>query len=415
MLRYHVVFLLLVVGSAGFFLGLAALNVNHAERSIRERADWLGSELAIEDPDRLRTYHRLTTATGQLKRVLGVGALLIVLYLGLFGDVVEMVYGLIEGDLLAGIVLFIGLTAVMEIYRLPFNAFETFGIEAAFGFNEQSPRLFFRDTILSGLLGVALVTVVGGAILLVIERFPNWWWLGGTAVVAGFSLLSQVLIPRLVMPLFYDFEPIENGELRAAVEDVFDRAGFDCEDVYEMNASSRSGHSNAFFTGFGAAKRVVLYDTLIDQLEETQLQGVLAHELAHWKKGHVWQGIGVGILQTGILLFVAQYLLDQPWLYAMFDVPSVSAAGLLIAFMWLNPLQSFLQPISNQLWLKNEREADAFAADVIGEGEPLAEALSTLHRENLSNPFPHPWYELFYYQHPPITERISDLTGEDTQ
>ncbi|MFW5900454.1 MAG: M48 family metalloprotease, partial [Halodesulfurarchaeum sp.] len=268
MLLYHLVFLLLLVGSTGVFLGLAVLNVRHASRTVRDRAEWLAETLGIEDPDRLLEYHRLTTASGQLQSVMLLGLLLVFLYTGFFGEFVSLIYSDIGNQLVAGIVLFVSVTITLQVIHLPFSAFETFGIEDAFGFNEQSPSLFVRDTLVSTAIGVVLVALVGGAVLFVVERFPDWWWLGATGVVAIFSLGSQILVPRVIMPLFYDFEPVEDSDLREAVDWVFERAGFTCEDVYEMNASSRSGHSNAFFTGFGAAKRVVLYDTLIEQLEE---------------------------------------------------------------------------------------------------------------------------------------------------
>ncbi len=415
MILLHAAFLLLVVGSTLFFLGLAVLNVRHAKQQVHERADWLAETLGIDEPDRLLEYHRLTTATSHLQEILTVGILLLVLYSGVFAWFVELITETISNDVLAGVGIFVGLTLGLQVLRLPFSAFETFGIEAAFDFNEQSPRLFVRDTLVSTGIGVVLVALVGGAVLAVISQFPNWWWLGATAVVGAFSVASQILVPRVIMPLFYDFDPIESGDLRSAVETVFDRAGFTCEDVYEMNASSRSGHSNAFFTGFGAAKRVVLFDTLIEQLETRELQSVLAHELAHWKKGHIWQGMAVSVLQAGVMLFLAQRLMETTWLYELFGVPAVPAAGLVLAVLWLEPLFQFIQPVSNRLWLSNEREADAFAVAVMEGGKPLADALAKLQRENLGNPFPHPYYETFHYQHPPVPERIHELTGEDNQ
>ncbi|MFB6085401.1 MAG: M48 family metallopeptidase [Halodesulfurarchaeum sp.] len=410
MLPFHTAFLLLVVGSTAFFLWLAGKNVSYAERAVRDRADWLVDTLGIEDPDRLLEYHRLTTASAQLQQVVLLGLVLLVLYSGLFGDLVTGLDAAIGNQLLAGVALFVSATILMQVIQLPFDAFETFAVEEAFGFNEQSPGLFVRDALVSTAVAVVLVGLLGGAILVVVQQFPEWWWLAATGVVAVFSLASQVLVPRVIMPLFYDFDPVEEGELREAVETVFERAGFTCEDVYEMDASTRSGHSNAFFTGFGAAKRVVLYDTLIDQLDTEELQSVLAHELAHWKKGHIWEGMAVSVLQAGVLLFLAQFLMETTWLYAMFDVPAVPAAGLLLATLWLEPIAQFTQPLSNRRWLKNEREADDFAMEVVGGGEPLAQALATLQRENLGNPFPHPLYETFHYRHPPVPERIRELT-----
>lgn len=411
MLLYHAVFLLLVVGTTGFFVALATLDVRHAERTVRDRADWLEETLGVDDPDRLLDYHRLTTASGQLESVVVLGIVLLLLYTGAFGEAVDAATSLVANQLLAGVLIFVGATLAMQVIGLPFDALSTFGIEEAFGFNEQSPALFVRDKLVGTAVAVVLVGILSAGILFAVQAVPNYWWLAATGVVVAFMLASQVLIPRVIMPLFYDFDPIEDGDLRAAIEDVFERAGFTCDQVYVMDASSRSSHSNAFFTGFGRTKRVVLYDTLVEQMDEEAVQSVLAHELAHWKKAHIWKNLAASAVRIAILLFIAQFLVESTWLYEMFAVPQTPAAGLLLAALWLQPLDQLTRPLRNKLWLSYEREADDFARDVMGSGEPLADALANLTSENLSNPFPHPLYETFHYTHPPVPERIHSLTG----
>jgi STE24 endopeptidase len=413
MLVFHAVFLALVAGTTLFFALLAALNVRYAADAIRERADWLADRIGVEDPDELLAYHRLGTAASQLESVVVLAVVLLALYAGVFAGAVEFVYDAVASDLLAGVALFVGTVLALQALSLPFDAFDTFGVEAAFDFNEQSPALFVRDKLVGTVVAAVFTAVLGAAVLYTVQVFPEWWWLAATGVVVAFLLATQVLVPRVVMPLFYDFDPVEDGSLRDAVEDVFERAGFTCDRVYVMNASSRSGHSNAFFTGFGATKRVVLYDTLVEQMDDEEVQGVLAHELAHWKKGHIWQNVAASALQASVLLFVASFLLDAGWLYGMFGVPEQSAAGLLLAGLWLQPLNQLTAPLQNKLWLANEREADAFAVDVMGGGDSLADALADLTSENLGNPFPHPYYEAFHYQHPPVPERIRYLTEDD--
>jgi STE24 endopeptidase len=410
MLVYHAVFLALVAGTTLFFAYLAALNVRYAEGAVRERADWLADRIGVEDPDELLAYHRLTTAASQLESVVVLAVVLLALYAGVFAGGVEFVYDAIANDLLAGVALFVGSVLALQILSLPFDAVDTFAVEEAFDFNEQSPALFVRDKLVGSAVAAVFAAILGAAVLYTVQAFPEWWWLAATGVVVAFLLATQIIVPRVVMPLFYDFDPVEDGSLREAVEDVFERAGFTCDQVYVMNASSRSGHSNAFFTGFGRTKRVVLYDTLVEQMDDEEVQSVLAHELAHWKKGHIWQNVAASALQAGVLLFVASFLLDAGWLYGMFGVPEQPAAGLLLAGLWLQPLNQLTAPIQNKLWLANEREADAFAVDVMGGGESLADALADLTSENLGNPFPHPYYEAFHYQHPPVPERIRYLT-----
>jgi len=412
MLLYHAVFLLLVVGTTGFFTALAVLDVRHAERTVRERADWLADTLDIQDPDRLLDYHRLTTATSQLESVVTLGVVLLVLYTGAFGTALDAITTMVGNPLLAGVAVFVAATLALQLLGLPFDVLSTFGVEAAFGFNQQSPALFARDKLVGTGVAVVLVGVLGAGVLYTVQAVPGLWWLAATGVVVAFMLASQVLLPRVVMPLFYDFEPIEDSDLRDAIEDVFDRAGFTCDQVYVMDASSRSSHSNAFFTGFGRTKRVVLYDTLVDQMDTKAVQSVLAHELAHWKRAHIWKNLATSAVRVAILLFVAQYLVGSPWLYELFAVPQTPAAGLLLAGLWLQPLDQLTRPLRNRLWLAYEREADAFARDVMGTGDHLADALANLTSENLSNPFPHPLYERFHYTHPPVPERIHALTEE---
>lgn len=414
MLVYHTAFLLLVVGTTAFFAAIAALNVRHADRTVRERTEWLADTIEVEDPNRLLDYHRLTTASSQLQSIVVTGIVLLALYTGLFGAATEFVFDAVASDLLAGVTLVVVSVLAMRLVSLPFDAFDTFGVEEAFDFNEQSPALFVRDTVVSAAFTAVLVAVLAGIVLYVVQALPDLWWIVAAGLAGVFLLGAQVIFPRVFLPLFYDFEPVENSDLRDAVEDVFERAGFTCDQVYVMDASSRSGHSNAFFTGFGRTKRVVLFDTLVEQMDEREIQSVLAHELAHWKENHVWAGIAVSTLRIGVLLFVAQFLIDATWLYAMFDVPKQEAAGLLLAALWVSPITEFTAPLTNKLWLANEREADDFARDVMGDGDALADALADLTSENLGNPFPHPLYETFHHRHPPVPERIRSLTQGDS-
>ncbi|MFC7057753.1 M48 family metalloprotease [Halovenus salina] len=164
--------------------------------------------------------------------------------------------------------------------------------------------------------------------------------------------------------------------------------------------------------GFGRAKRVVLFDTLVEKLDGPEVEGVLAHELAHWKRNHVWKRTGATALQLGVVLAAVGYLLSTEWLYELFELPEVSYAGLFVAVLFVMPLLELTAPIVNKLSLAHEREADSFAVDVMGEGEPMVGALSNLAGENLSNPFPHPWYAAFNHQHPPIPERIRLIQEE---
>lgn len=413
MFELHVLFLVIVVGSEAFFACLSLLNVWYGAETAAERAAWVSDRIGIEDTERLLDYQRAGTGLSLLQSSISLGLVLLVLYSGLFGDVVTWIESLSIPPLARGVFFFVGLVAAVRIAGAPFSLYETFVVEEEFGFNQQSPRLWLRDFVVGTLLTLVLTALVAGGVLLAFEVLPELWWVAAWALFVGFSLAMLVIYPRVIAPLFYDFDPVEAGELREAVDDVFERAGFSCEQVYVMDASSRSSHSNAYFIGFGRTKRVVLFDTLVEQMNLDEIESVLAHELAHWKKAHIWKQMGSSALRIGIVLAIFSVLLEQSWLYDMFGTPETAYAGLALGALWISPLVRFSAPIVNKLSLKHEREADSFAVEVMGGGSVLADALANLTSENLSNPFPHPWYATFHYTHPPIPERIRYLEAEE--
>jgi STE24 endopeptidase len=418
-IEYHVAFVALLVGTELFFSVLSVLNLRYGERTVRRERAWVEEFLGVDDVEELSDYHRLRTGLSLLESWVGLGILLLVLYSGLFREAVLAVEGLDLGPIASGVVFLVGGLLAVQVLSWPFDLVDTFVVDEIFGFNEQSFGLWVRDKLLGLVLTVAIAAVLS-AILLFLVANVSLWWVAFWVVFVAFTLVMQVVYPRVIAPLFYDFDPVD-GDLRAAVEDVFERAGFSCEQVYEMDASSRSSRSNAYFTGFGRTKRVVLFDTLIDAMSERQVQAVLAHELAHWKKAHVWKGVVAGALQMGAVLGVAGFLVDAGWLYELFGLPAggVAAgtpgptyAGVVLAVLWIGPVLRWSAPLQNRLSLKHEREADDFAADVV-DGEAMTGALAALSRDNLANPFPHPWYETFHASHPPVPERIRRLTEDD--
>jgi STE24 endopeptidase len=296
---------------------------------------------------------------------------------------------------------------IAQLASIPFDVVDTFVVEEIFDFNRQRPGLFVRDAAVSLVVTLAFTAVLGGAVLAFIGAFPTLWWVAAWALFVGFSLAMLVIYPRVIAPLFNDFEPVDSGDLYQAVMDVFDRAGFSCSQIYVMDASRRSAHSNAYFIGFGRTKRVVLFDTLVEQMDLEEIESVLAHELAHWKNAHIWKQTAASAIRVGVVLLVFSLLLDQPWLYTMFGVPTgTEYAGLLLAGLWIYPINRLTAPLENKLSLKHEREADAFAVGVMNDGQPMIDALARLVSENLSNPFPHPLYATFHYTHPPVPDRI---------
>ncbi|MCU4719293.1 M48 family metallopeptidase [Halapricum hydrolyticum] len=415
MLELHAVFLTVVVGTELFFAALALLNVRHGAATVVERMEWVTHRLGIDDTERLLAYQRAGTGLSLLRSAVGLALVLLVLYSGLFGDAVAALEGVALPPVARGVVFFAGLVGLVQVAGAPFSLYETFAVEEQFGFNQQSPRLWLRDFVVSLAVSIVLTVIVAGGVLLILELFPDWWWVGAWGLFVAFSLAMLVIYPRVIAPLFYEFEPIESGDLRDAVEDVFERAGFACEQVYQMDASSRSSHSNAYFVGFGRTKRVVLFDTLIDQMDREEIKSVLAHELAHWKQGHIWKQLASSALRIGVVLAVFSILIEQSWVYEMFGAPETAYAGLALGVLWIEPLVRLSAPVENKLSLAHEREADSFAVEVMGGGSALADALANLTSENLANPFPHPLYATFHYTHPPIPERIRYIERESDE
>jgi STE24 endopeptidase len=416
------VLLVVLVGTEAFFTALAVLNRRHEERTVDAEREWVREELDVDDPDELLDYHRLKTGLSLLRTWVGLGALLFVLFAGVFADVVSALAATGLSPLAQGVVFVVGGLLVSRAFGIPFDLVDTFVVEEIFGFNNQSLGLWLKDFLLGTAISLVLLVPFAAAVLWVVERVP-YWPAAAWGLLVAVSLAMLVLKPRVIDPLFYEFTPVEESDLRDAVDDVFERAGFSCDQVYEMDASRRSSHSNAYFVGFGRTKRVVLFDTLVEGMDTDEIQSVLAHELAHWKKAHIWKFVGLFAARFAVVFAVLGYLVGANWLYAPFGVPQLPYVGLTLALLWVAPVNRLSSPINNVLSLKFEREADAYAVDLMS-GDAMAGALTTLASDNLATLFPHPWYETFHYDHPPIPERVryvremddgpTDVGGDET-
>lgn len=403
----HALFVSLFVGVTVLSTVLAVVNVRHGREAIARNADWLAETLGVDDPQEIVDYQRLTTGLSLLQTWVLLAGALVVLYGGHFGTVVDTLVASGLDPILQGVVLFVGATLLYQLATVPFDLFSTFVVDELFDLNETTPRLWLRDTLLQVVLTVVVTGLVVGVLLAFVEPLPTAWWaVAGWAVVVGFSLVLQVVYPRVIAPLFNDFEPITDPDLTAAIEDLFDRVGARTSGIYTMDASRRSSRLNAYFVGFGSSKRVVLFDTLLEKLERPQILSVLAHELAHWQYGHIWKRIAASAVQTGVVFAALAVLVSADIGTVLFGLPTETVAPhLFVALLVVYPLLELSAPLVNRLSLAHEREADRFAVEAT-DGAAMVAALSTLARENLANPFPHPWYAAFAYSHPPIAERI---------
>ncbi len=296
-----------------------------------------------------------------------------------------------------------------DILTTPFDLYSTFVIEEKYGFNKTTAKTYVLDKIKGWLLGA----IIGGGLLALIIfiylKTGSFFWIYVWLVVSGFSLFMAMFYSSLIVPLFNKQTPLEDGELKEAINNFATKVGFKLDNIFVIDGSKRSTKANAYFTGLGSKKRIVLYDTLINDMEIPELVAVLAHEIGHYKKKHIIWSLIIGIIQTGIMLFIFSLLIDSPALSAALGVEQPSFHIGLIAFGILySPLSMIIGMGMNIFSRKNEYEADAFAANNY-EGEPLASALKKLSVRNLSNLRPHPAYVFFHYSHPTLLQRLEAL------
>jgi STE24 endopeptidase len=311
---------------------------------------------------------------------------------------------------MAGFLFVVGIT--LSILGLPFAWYEQFKLEQRFGFNTTTIKTWLLDRVKGFLLALLLGYPLLAFLLKLIEWTGANWWLWAVTVVIAFQLLLLLIAPAIIMPLFNKFTPLPEGTLRERLFVLAQRTGFPMRSIEVMDGSKRSRHSNAFFTGFGRFRKIVLFDTLIAHLTEPELESVLAHEIGHYKKRHVVKLLGLSIAGVFVAFAAIAWLARQQWVYQAFGfkyeegftaenvLPAMLLFGLLagtISF-WLSPFV--------HIWSRRfEYEADAFARATMGESQSLIQALRKLHEKNLSNLTPHPLYSGFYYSHPTLVER----------
>ena len=299
---------------------------------------------------------------------------------------------------------------LLSVPSLPFEWWEQFRLEEKFGFNKSSVALWVMDKV----KGTVLTLVIGFPLLWALLSLVKWtgeaWWLWGFALMFGFQLLMLVLYPKLILPLFNKLTPLPEGELRTRLLALGDRTGFHAKTIEVIDGSKRSGHSNAYFTGFGRFRRIVLFDTLIAQLTPEELEAVLAHEIGHYRRGHIPKMIALSAAMMFGGFGVIAWLARSPWFNLSFGFPADELAPSFLLFGLLSGLVTFwFSPLMNVLSRKHEYEADAFAREAVGGPAAMVGALRKLAQKNLSNLTPHPWFSAFHYSHPTLVEREAAL------
>ncbi len=347
--------------------------------------------------------------------LINAAGLLFFLYSGLWDVYNGWIFSLPLTFVLQGCVYFLGLLIIASLLGLPFGWYQTFRLEQRFGFNTQTLKLWIIDNIKSILLSVVFMGLLLSGALWLIQRFPNTWWLWVWSFFLIFSLVLMVIAPLVIEPMFNKFKPVDQPELLEAIRSLMQKAGLRVSRVFESDASKRSRHTNAYFTGIGPVKRIVLFDTLLQKTTIGELLAVLAHEAGHWKKKHILKRLLVTETLALGVLYAVHLALRQTWISGAFGLNHGAFFSDVFGLLFVGSIPAFfMEPISSYFSRKQEREADAYAVALTGQASALADALIGLFKDNLSNLHPHPWYAAFHYSHPPIVERVRYLRQSAT-
>ena len=388
------------------------LDMRHLRHVVVHRngvpADFAG-RIDLADHRKAADYTVAKVRVGMIEIAIDTLVLLVLTIGGALGMIDQALRGLLGGGYLHGLALFACVGLLGFFVGLPASLYRTFRIEAHFGFNKLTWPLWFADLA----KGAALTVLIGGPLLLAVlwlmDAMGRNWWLYVWLVWLGTNLLVLFLYPTVIAPLFNKFRPLEDASLKARIETLLTRCGFTASGLFVMDGSKRSAHGNAYFTGFGRAKRIVFFDTLLEKLAPQEIEAVLAHELGHFKHRHVIKRIALaGALSLAFLWLLGQ-LIDQPWFFAGLKVGAGGTAMGLLLFSMVLPVFLFpLAPLTSAFSRKHEYEADAYAAKQTAAAD-LITALAKLYRDNAATLTPDPLHSLFHDSHPPASQRIARL------
>ena len=386
---------------------LDALNAKHYNDVIPEVLnDVYDTEEYQKSQDYKKTNYRFSLITASFSII----TTLAFFFLDGFAIVDEIARDFSENEIIITLLFFGIIMLGSDIITTPFSYYQTFVIEEKFGFNKTTKKLFIIDKIKGWLMSI----VIGGVILALLTWFyqttENTFWLYAWALIAGFTLFMNLFYSRLIVPLFNKQTPLESGSLRDAISNYAQTVGFNLDKIFVIDGSKRSTKANAYFSGFGSEKRVTLYDTLINDLEEEEIVAVLAHEVGHYKKKHIIFNLATSVLLAGLTLYILSLLISNPLLSQALGVAKPSFHIGLIAFGILySPISTITGLIMNWFSRKFEYQADDYAKNTY-KAQPLITSLKKLSKNSLSNLTPHPAYVFMHYSHPTLLERFKNLS-----
>jgi len=412
-LYFTVLFVVAVVAMVGTKLWLALRQIRFVARHREQVPSQFAGTIALTAHQRAADYTVERTRLTMIEIVVGAAVLIGLTLLGGVQALDLAITDWLGRGYVGQIALVAAVIAITSAIDLPFDYYRQFVIEQRFGFNRMSKRIFVVDRLKGVLLGAAFGLPLLFVVLWLMNQAGSFWWLWTWIVWVVFQMLVLVLYPSFIAPLFNKFEPLKDEALKSRIEALMKRCGFAAKGLFVMDGSRRSAHGNAYFTGFGAAKRIVFFDTLLARLSGSEIEAVLAHELGHFKRRHVIKRMLVTFAISLAMLALLGWLTQQVWFYEGLGVrPSLiggnSGLALVLFFLALPVFVFFVTPLGSLTSRKHEFEADAFAATQT-DAQDLVNALVKLYEDNASTLTPDPLYTAFYYSHPPASQRIDRL------
>ena len=398
----------LLVVFFGYYL--KALNLRHLKKYGADIPPEFEGYINAELLKKTRDYTVENNRFSFVKSVFDNIILLVFLFGGLLNIYNSWILSLNWNFILSGLAFFLFLTYAETFISIPFSLYSTFNIENKYGFNTMTPRLWIIDFLKSVMLSTMLMGIIISVSLWLVSASPDYWWAWVWGFFLVFSLFIMYISPYVIEPLFNKFTPIEDKALEDKIKNLVQKVGIKVSRILKMDASKRSTHTNAYFTGIGRVKRIILYDTLLEKMDIDETIAVLAHEIGHWKKKHVLKRIMVSEVIAFIAIYISFKILQTDFLLKMFSVKADSFFAKIVILGFIGGIAVFpLSPLAAYLSRRHERQADCFACELTGNPDSLATSLIKLSKDNLSNLHPHPLYAAFHYSHPPVVQRVREI------
>ncbi|HHT9129713.1 MAG TPA: M48 family metallopeptidase [Candidatus Brocadiaceae bacterium] len=361
---------------------------------------------------RVQDYEAAKTRFGFISSIFGNIVTIVFIFGGILNIYNSWIVSLNKSFIISGWLFFLFLTYGEKFLSIPFDLYKVFKIENKYGFNTMTSRLWASDFIKSLLISTAILSLSVFAGFWLIQWSPNYWWFLVWGFFFIFSMFIMYISPYVIEPLFHKFTPIEDESLKERIITLADRAGIHASRILKIDASKRSKHTNAYFTGIGKTKRIVLYDTLLKSMSHGEILSVLAHEMGHWKRKHLLKTVAAFEVFSFIALYLCFKIVQGGFLSTLFHISASTIFARFVILAFLASIFSLpLNPLMNFFMRRHERQADRASYEFTRDSESMVSALIKLSKENLSNLYPHPLYVALHYSHPPVLERIRYLKG----